>query len=137
MKKTERINCLKSKNESLCIYLRFYLSHIKVNFMNFINFVNFIKGEVGRGVEGGVKGEVDNCLSNLKLNYRKQIVNLSQTYINCKLDDKNYKHKLFKIKNESTSSINCKNSSITSNCSGAMLSFNPFCIKQRVRFFYA
>ncbi len=28
-----------------------------------------------------VEGEVDNCLSNLKLNYRKQIVNLSQTYI--------------------------------------------------------
>ncbi len=62
--------------------------------------MNFIKVGTGRcGRKSmNVEGEVDNCLSNLKLNYRKQIVNLSQTYINCKSDDKNYKYKLFKTK---------------------------------------
>ncbi len=69
---------------------------MKVNFMNIRNFVNFTKGEVEKGWRRG-EG-VNNCWSNLKVNYRKQIVNLSQTYINCKLDDKNCKYKLFKIK---------------------------------------
>ncbi len=64
---------------------------------------------MGRGVERSVEGEVDNCLimSNLKLNYRKQIVNLSQTYINSKLDDKNCKYKLFKIKKQESLHLVC------------------------------